>query len=349
MLIDDAGRARARGGRAEMLRAIAAMPCPAFALCAPRPWRIASASAAQQRLWGLDGGPLGLPLSAVPGSGALLRALERAGDGGTATVPMPIAGRSLEVSLGPWPADGPAELVLGICHDATDHLRRAERAEEEAATLGRLASEVRLFASIAAHDVRSPLATIEGLADVLADGFIDMGDGKLALIKGAARTAESARRQMDELLRHANALDLRPEPPCALRLEEEVRQIERLIGPGRARIDCTPLRLAAERVPLRIVLRNLVGNAVRHCAGRVEVRGTLGGGWLDLSVLDDGPGFPEGLDPFADPDTGRRDRTATGFGLVAVRHLATARGGEVGIVRNGRPGGARVTFPASGP
>jgi len=107
---------------------------------------------------------------------------------------------------------------------------------------------------------------------------------------------------------------------------------------------------------MRLLLRNLLDNALRHGAAgdqppEVRLRRTSDGG-VAIDVRDHGPGVPEPqlgqlAQPFYRPDSARtRAAGGVGLGLYLCRLIAQAHGGTF-EVRNARPGlSVRVTVPA---
>lgn len=95
--------------------------------------------------------------------------------------------------------------------------------------------------------------------------------------------------------------------------------------------------LSKQIVTLSLTLNELVSNAVKHAAGDVEVRFEVRGPLAELSVSDDGPGFPPGFDPM----------TAAHTGLDLVLGLVDSDLKGTVIFENRVGGGAcvRVTFP----
>ena len=93
--------------------------------------------------------------------------------------------------------------------------------------------------------------------------------------------------------------------------------------------------------------RNLIENAVRHAAGRVDI--TLGEHDREvvLTVDDDGPGIPEAerdrvLQRFVRLDEARsRDDGGSGLGLSIVDEVVRAHGGSV-LIEESPLGGARI-------
>lgn len=112
-------------------------------------------------------------------------------------------------------------------------------------------------------------------------------------------------------------------------------------------------QLAVDRVRLRLLLRNLVDNALRHggTARRPEVTLARAGEDLLLAVRDHGPGVAEAdlsqlAEPFYRPDAARERATGgVGLGLYLCRLVAQAHGGHLAL-RNAQPGlEVRVLLP----
>ncbi|EYC51123.1 histidine kinase [Hylemonella gracilis str. Niagara R] len=113
---------------------------------------------------------------------------------------------------------------------------------------------------------------------------------------------------------------------------------------------------AVDRVRLRLLLRNLLDNALRHGAQAPqppELRIAEEGSDLLFEVRDHGPGVPEDhlaqlSQPFFRPDAARsRGTGGVGLGLYLCRLVAQAHGGSL-TVRNAQPG-LRVTARLPGP
>jgi two-component sensor histidine kinase len=84
--------------------------------------------------------------------------------------------------------------------------------------------------------------------------------------------------------------------------------------------------------PIGLMLNELVTNAAKHGAGRINVSYTIAGGAHELSVFDEGIGLAEGFDP---------DQTA-GLGMKVVKGLAKQLGGEITAMPN--PAGRGACF-----
>ena len=105
--------------------------------------------------------------------------------------------------------------------------------------------------------------------------------------------------------------------------------------------------LAGDRIRLEQALGNLVDNALRHGSGTVRLDARLVDGRVDLSVSDEGAGFPPAFLPHAFERFSRAEASragdGTGLGLAIVEVVARAHGG-VAVATNSVDGGARVTL-----
>jgi len=204
--------------------------------------------------------------------------------------------------------------------------------------LGRVAAArrtQRLFVADAAHELRSPLASIRTQLEV-AEHLGEGGRLPAELRREVARLAGL----VEDLLRLARADD--PSRPVATApgdvgaLVDDV--VTRYAGAGvsvrRAAGDTTAV-VTASRDDLLRALTNLVDNAVRHAAGHVVVSTALTGDGLEVWVTDDGHGIPAAdrqrvFDRFTRLDEARdRDSGGTGLGLSITRDLLARNGSTV--------------------
>src|SRR5690606_32573534 len=111
----------------------------------------------------------------------------------------------------------------------------------------------------------------------------------------------------------------------------------------------------AERMPyrcrpdaLRRALRNLIENAVRY-GERARVALLRSGEWLEIVVVDDGPGIPDGehervFAPFVRLESSRSRATGgVGLGLSIARTIVRGHGGDI-VLANHRGGGLRAAL-----
>jgi two-component system sensor histidine kinase BaeS len=212
-----------------------------------------------------------------------------------------------------------------------------------AAQLEQSRGSERAFLLSISHDLRTPLTSIRGYAEALADGTLDDAnpdDRKKAatVISGEARRLE---RLVGDLL-DLSRLDSRQFSlqPSMCDATEVVRAAAEAFLPQARDLgvqldirsgDAVAVDLDAER--LAQIVANLVENALKYAATHVQVYAApQDAGHFSVVVGDDGPGIPvdqralvfERL--YTVRDTPGR-AVGTGLGLAIVRELAAAMGG----------------------
>jgi signal transduction histidine kinase len=187
------------------------------------------------------------------------------------------------------------------------------------------------------------------LANLRAElGDVELGQ-RLTLV---ANEVDRLTRLLNSLLDAARST---PEAPRPVALAALVDEVVALIGvqlPAGTRVEnridpALTCRLPADRV--RQALLNLLlnaGAALDDGGGRIEFAAAVAGARVQVSVCDDGSGFPaELLEGGIRPFFSTRER-GTGLGLAMVRRFAREVGGEVAL-ENRQPRGAcvRLTLP----
>jgi signal transduction histidine kinase len=244
--------------------------------------------------------------------------------------------------------------------DATDEVAALARSlNEMAAALQRSRGLEQQFLLSVSHDLRTPLTSIQGYAEALADGATVDAARAGEVILGEARRLDRLVRDLLQLARLDGggfALTLSEVEldelvaACAEGFEPEAAaaDVELVVDAQAAIVLGDPDRLAQ-------VVANLIDNAVKHARRRVEVRVAQHGPRVRVQVEDDGAG----IDPSDLPHVFERLYVArhqplrrevgSGLGLAIVRELVHAMGGEVGA-DVGTGGGARlwVELPVAG-
>ena len=206
--------------------------------------------------------------------------------------------------------------------------------------LGRLASGLereRRFVADASHQLRTPLALLTTELE-LALGRARSPEELRAALDSAAESTARLSRLTDDLLLLARA----DEGQIALKAEQTdvadvVNQVAERYGIS---VEAEPLVVRADPVRLEQALSNMVDNALRHGAAEVRLTASRENGTVELHVLDDGAGFPDGFlehafERFTRADPARRD--GSGLGLAIVDTIARAHGGTANAAN--RPGG----------
>lgn len=201
----------------------------------------------------------------------------------------------------------------------------------------------REFVSDTAHELRTPLATIRTELEVaLAHDDADGWRATAAQLLVDHRRVEHLAHDLLTLARLDETADLHRED---FRLDEVVAAESTMLADDA--VDLQPVTIVGDVAAVSRAVRNLVDNAVRHAAKRVEIRLATGGDHAVLHVDDDGPGVPQAqrdrvFARFSRLDEARsRDAGGSGIGLAIVRRVVDVHGGTVAIA-DAPIGGARL-------
>ncbi len=251
-----------------------------------------------------------------------------------------------------------------------DELHRQNMALEAAnAELQRLDEVKSIFVSIAAHELRTPLASISGYIEMLLDGdagpLTDRQREYLRIVENSAHRLLQITRDLLDLTRiEIGRMEVTLKPANLIALVEEV--IAEQVPQLEARAQQLSLR-APTGLPLALcdparagqVVGNLLSNASKYSpAGSniiVEVKKAAEDGFLEVAVTDEGIGIAEEdrkqvFDPFFRArNVGRTGSGGIGLGLYIARALAELQGGRLWFESAPAQGSTfHVTFPIAG-
>jgi len=236
------------------------------------------------------------------------------------------------------------ELLAGLAEE------RSRALAEEQALVARL-REVDIakseFVAVAAHEFRTPLATILGvIGTVRSHGTTLDPDLKDELLAGAQSQAQRPARLVEDLLTvsriedGALRLDVQPVDPASV----IAQAIQASRTGDRVRVELNGVEeLRCDEDQMIRVLTNLIDNARKYSPedGAIFVTVSEGPASVSFSVRDEGPGVPkerraEVFDRFrrlAD----KPDKPGAGLGLYITRCLVEAHGGTIRV--DEAPGG----------
>jgi signal transduction histidine kinase len=238
--------------------------------------------------------------------------------------------RVVEMRVGVTTLQG-ERLHIAALRDVTRR-RNAER--ELAAALERQ----NIVVAVAAHELHNPLATISVLAYLLRDCEATLTQRRRAEITGSIIERTARLQALVRKLLTASRIDAAEVPQLTERVPVLEVVLEQLADveerSAHVRVSCGPgLAASVDRVEFAEMLANYLENAFAHGRPPVEIAATAKAGWVEIRMIDHGPGVPEPFVPhlferFAREPGTARTTEGTGLGLWIVRNLARANRGD---------------------
>lgn len=240
-------------------------------------------------------------------------------------------------------------------HGAMEIAQLSQSFLDMAANLQNRSDFIATFAAHVSHELKSPLTSIQGAAELLRDDLDPSAQGMSAadrhrfldnIISDAGRLTAVVQR-LRELAR-AEATPTSGTTTAADAVADLRAGFETLGIEARGDLD-RAIRISAESA--RIVLSHLADNAARHGATHLTIAAAAQGDGLRVTVRDNGSGVSRAnrdkiFDSFF---TTRRDSGGTGMGLAIVRAMLQAHGGSIALSEDGEgePSGAAfvLTIP----
>lgn len=230
---------------------------------------------------------------------------------------------------------------LPVPESGDELARLADTLNQMLERLYRASEQQRTFVADAAHELRSPIASIRTQLDVALTTETDREEWR--------RVGSDVIGDIDRVGRLADDLLLLARLDAGATTRRELVDVSALLG-----LDVEPQWVTADPRGLRRALDNIISNARRHASDRVEIALTRSGSLIVVTVDDDGPGIEAAdrervFDRWLRLDEGRaRDEGGAGLGLAITRSVVTAHGGDV-TLGDSPLGGVRavVRLPAA--
>ncbi len=214
--------------------------------------------------------------------------------------------------------------------------------------LSTLEEDQKKFVSNVSHDFRSPLTSIKGFAEAMADGTIppELQEKYLHIIIEETERLEKLTQSLLELNNYSARgayMDY-----AVFDLHEKIRRAVSTFE-GRSQQKDLHIRLQFSEAPLLVradaekidqVLHNLLDNAIKFSndGGEIHLSTSLQNGKVFVSVRDFGMGIPRDAigkiwDRFYKTDLSRgKDKTGTGLGLAIVKEIIAAHHENINVI-----------------
>jgi signal transduction histidine kinase len=233
--------------------------------------------------------------------------------------------------------------------------RMAEQLEHAETTRRNLMADV-------AHELRTPLAVLEGNLRAILDGVHELNEEEIALLYEQTHHLNRLVEDVHELsLAEAHQLSLECKEVDLARLVKDTKAHFELIAQEQGvqlslELDEPLIHPCLDENRMRQVLHNLLANAFRYTpsGGKVAItaKRKADEGALEITVMDTGMGISAEELPhifnrfYQTKDTASRDRGGTGLGLAIVKAIVQAQGGQVSVVNPGPNQGStfKITF-----
>ena len=229
-----------------------------------------------------------------------------------------------------------AETTMEMSKNVKDYLNRIDKEKQ-------IRQE---FFSNASHELKTPITSIQGYAELMESGMVQDENMKMDFIKRIKKEAINMAGLINDILMisRLEAKDAEvvvSDVRISVLLDEITDSLKPAAASGQVFIhcDCQPLCIKANPQQMKELLSNLVSNAVKYNrpGGQVWVYIREKGEDLVIRVRDNGVGIPqESLDRiferFYRVDKGRsRKQGGTGLGLSIVKHIVNFYHGTIRV------------------
>lgn len=221
------------------------------------------------------------------------------------------------------------------------------------------------FINIAAHELRTPVQPLLGMADILDYSFeqgnaekIEISKAELNLIRRNALRLERLSSDLLEVSKiESNSLKLHKEwidfdkkiadaiSDAKSSLRDEKKEKIRIIKDRGGAPISKPLLVYCDKARIYQVLSNLIANAIKFTEeGDIVVRCEEKNGHAVVSVIDSGKGIEKEIMPRLFTKFVTRSDSGTGLGLFLSKNIIESHGGSIWAENNNNKEGATFAF-----
>lgn len=222
-------------------------------------------------------------------------------------------------------------------------LKQNEHILQQNAELERLNDEKNKMFSIISHDLRSPVDSIRGYLEVLSNNILDPDEKKeieVELLGQVKYTSDLLQNLLYWSKTQMKGVNVKLVPLKLIDMVDDARNFK-LAGAAKKEIKMTyaisrDIEVIADKDMLKIVLRNLVMNAIKFtpAGGEIAIKAIREGDFAVISVKDTGIGIPESkkneLFTLRSGSTfGTNDEKGIGLGLVLCKEFVEYQNGKI--------------------
>jgi len=242
-------------------------------------------------------------------------------------------------------AQGDVTELFAVAMNISEPIEEIEKLNRENASLRKAHRKLHTFQSMIAHDLRAPLRAISSVLTSDNRLEVDLRE-RIGLVRRGTRDLLG---QLDDMLQYSDAIAAETKIGHVA-FDFDAMCEDLLCGPDiplNIAVSVAPSRVYSDQVMVAMILRNLMSNAVRFARRKIALScAPSEAGFIRIRVEDDGPGFSQEGRKTAE----KRDFAQTyGYGLAAIRELASVFGGRMFLDRKSTLGGAciDVVFPGA--
>ena len=195
-----------------------------------------------------------------------------------------------------------------------------------------------LMVHIVSHDLKNPLAVLSGYIDLLrempSEEFLDSMKQAIneanEIIERARLFSKLGRKKIDE---ERKAINIRK------MLEEVIERIKERHPKAKINMLIEDIEIEGYSI-LREVFINILDNAFKYGASKVDILGSEKDGFVEIRFVDDGPGIPDNKKKkIFEPFERSSQIKGSGLGLTIVKMIVELHDGEI-WVENNKPKGS---------
>lgn len=206
-----------------------------------------------------------------------------------------------------------------------------------------------LMLSDIAHDLRTPMTTVSGYANALADGMVQDPQKQAAYLSAIQRKSHRMNDLINLLFEYVKldsegfSLDRKPHDLCEIARENAALIYSDVEDAGMTldvEILDEPIMVSVDEVQISRVVTNLLTNAMRHNDQGIRIMLCLfrQEGVIHLMVADSGSVIPKDFEehlfePFARGDASRKSSGGSGLGLSIAKKVVEMHGWRMKLVQ----------------